>query len=74
MREPREERKFNYAVGHYWTGQNGSVGVYNYFGQVHYGTMAEAKNLLKYVNSQDKKEPKVDRKDWRIFQLSEVYS
>ena len=71
-REPREERKFNYAVGHYWEGESGSVGVYNYFGEVHYGTAEEAKNTLKYVKSQYKKEPKEDRKKWRIFRLCEV--
>lgn len=72
MLKRKQQKKFNYAVGHYWEGEAGSVGVYNYFGQVHYGTMEEAQNLLKYVQDKNKKEPKVDRRDWRIFQLIEV--
>jgi hypothetical protein len=72
MAQKKQEKKFNYAVGHYWAGESGSVGVYNYFGEVHHGSMEEAKNFLKYVQGQDKKQPKVDRRDWRIFQLIEV--
>jgi hypothetical protein len=72
MSRQRLERKFNYAVGHYWEGESGSVGVYNYFGEVHYGTMEEATSTLKYVQGKDKQQPNADRKDWRIFQLIEV--
>lgn len=64
--------KFNYAVGHYWEGESGSVGVYNYFGEVHFGTMEEAQSTLKYVQGKDKQQAKADRRDWRIFQLIEV--
>ena len=72
MPKKKPAKKFSYAVGHYWESESGSVGVYNYFGEVHHGTMEEAQNFLKYVQDKDKKEPKVDRKDWRIFQLIEV--
>ena len=72
MAKKKQSKQFNYAVGHYWEGESGSVGVYNYFGEVHYGTMEEANNFLKYVQGQDKKHPKADRRDWRIFQLIEV--
>ena len=72
MAKKKTAKPFSYAVGHYWEGESGSVGVYNYFGEVHYGTMEEAQHTLKYVQDKDKKEPKVDRKDWRIFQLIEV--
>ena len=65
-------KKFNYAVGHHWEEEAGSVGVYNYFGQVHYGTMEEAKDFLQYVKDKDKMEPKKDRRNWKIFQLIEV--
>jgi hypothetical protein len=68
----KQSKKFNYAIGHYWEGASGSVGVYNYFGEVHHGTMEEAQYTLKYVQEKDKKEPKADRKDWQIFQLVEV--
>lgn len=64
--------KFNYAVGHYWEGESGSVGCYAYGSEHFYGTMEEAKSFLKYVQDQDKKEKKADRRDWRIFQLVEV--
>ena len=72
MTKKKQAKKFNYAVGHYWEGESGSVGTYNYFGEVHYGTMKEAQNFLAHVQSKDKKEPKEDRRDWRIFQLIEV--
>lgn len=65
-------KKFNYAVGHYWEDETGSVGVYNYFGEVHHGTIEEAKNLLLYVQDKDKKNPKSERSNWKIFQLVEV--
>jgi hypothetical protein len=55
--------KINYAIGHYWEGETGSVGTYNYFGEVSYGTIDEAKELLEYVK---KKSP---NHDWKIFQL-----
>lgn len=64
--------KFNYAVGHYWEGESGSVGCYAYGSEHFYGTMEEAKSFLKYVQDQDKNEKKADRRDWRIFQLVEV--
>jgi hypothetical protein len=72
MPKKKTTKKFNYAVGHYWEGESGSVGVYNYFGEIHHGTMEEAKNFLAYVQGQDKKNPKVDRRNWKIFQLVEV--
>jgi hypothetical protein len=68
----KQALKFNYAVGHHWTDSSGSVGVYNYFGEVHYGTLEEANHMLKYVQDKDKKSPKTDRRDWKIFMLVEV--
>jgi hypothetical protein len=68
----KQAKQFNYAVGHFWKSDSGSVGVYNYFGQVHHGTMKDAQNFLKYVQDKNAKEPEADRKDWRIFQLVEV--
>jgi hypothetical protein len=65
-------KKFNYAVGHYWEGESGSVGVYNYFGEIHHGTMEEARDFLTYVQEKDKVKKRADRRDWRIFQLVEV--
>jgi len=72
MSKKKQAKKFSYAVGHYWEGESGSVGVYSYFGQVHHGTMQEAQTFLKYVQDKNVKEPKADRKDWRIFQLIEI--
>jgi hypothetical protein len=72
MTKKKIEKKFNYAIGHYWGGESGSVGCYNYFGEIHHGTMEEAQHTLKYVQQKDKAEPRADRRDWRIFQLIEV--
>ena len=66
-------KKFNYAIGHYWEGESGSVGCYAYGSEHFYGTMEQAKSFLEYVQEMDKKEKKkADRRDWRIFQLIEV--
>jgi hypothetical protein len=59
--------KLNYAIGHYWDDTN-SIGCYNYFGEVHYGTLEEARDLLKYVQE------KSPDHDWKIFQLISVLS
>jgi hypothetical protein len=45
--------KFNYCIGHYWKGDAGSIAVYAYGTEVHYGTMEDAENFLKYVQSND---------------------
>jgi hypothetical protein len=55
--------KLNYAIGHYWQEEAGSVGCYNYFGEVHYGTIEEANDMLEYVKT------KSSDHDWKIFQL-----
>jgi hypothetical protein len=71
MAKKKQAKQFNYAVGHYWEGESGSVGCYAYGNEHFYGTMEQAKNFLKYVQSQDGRLLK-DRRDWRIFQLIEV--
>jgi hypothetical protein len=68
----KQDKKFNYAVGHYWEGESGSVGTYTYGNDLFFGTMEEAKSFLAYVQEQDKKNKRADRRDWRIFQLIEV--
>lgn len=68
----KQAKKFNYAVGHYWEGESGSVGCYAYGNEHFYGTMEEAKSFLEYVQSKDKNLTKSERRDWRIFQLIEV--
>jgi hypothetical protein len=73
MTKKKQARKFNYAVGHYWEGESGSVGLYSYGGEIFYGTMEQAQGFLKYIQDMDVKEKKkADRRDWRIFQLIEV--
>ena len=72
MPKKKQAKQFNYAVGHYWEGESGSIGCYAYHNEHFYGTMEEAKSFLAYVQEQDKKKPKVERSDWRIFQLVEV--
>jgi hypothetical protein len=68
----KQPKKFNYAVGHYWESESGSVGTYAYGSDLFFGTMEQAKSFLAYVQEQDKKNKRVDRRDWRIFQLVEV--
>jgi len=68
----KQAKQFNYAVGHYWAGESGSVGCYAYGNEHFYGTMEQAKSFLEYVQEQDKSKKKADRRDWRIFQLIEV--
>ena len=72
MAKKKPAKKFNYAVGHYWEGESGSVGCYAYHSELFYGTMEDAQGFLKYVQDQDLKNKKADRRDWRIFQLIEV--
>lgn len=55
--------KFNYAIGHYWNDESGSIGCYSYFGEVHYGTMEDAENMLDYVQG------KSPEHDWKIFKV-----
>ena len=56
-------KKFNYCVAHFWEGENGSIGAYNYFGEVHFGSVKEAESTLAYVK---KKSPD---KNWQIFKV-----
>lgn len=42
---------FNYMIGRYWNGNDGSICVYTiHNSSVHYGSIEEAEALLKYVN------------------------
>ena len=66
----KQTKQFNYAVGFYWEGESGSVGCYAYHSEVHYGTMEDAQNFLKYV--QDQKKTKAEKAKYKIFQLVEV--
>lgn len=67
MAKKNQSKKFNYTIGHYWSeGESGRVGCYSYGSVYFYGTMEEAKKLLKFVKN------KYPEKDWRIFQLVEV--
>ena len=66
----KQAKKFNYAVGHYWEGDSGSVGCYAYHSEVHYGTMEDANNFLEYVRSQ--KKTTAEKAKYKIFQLVEV--
>ena len=56
-------KRFNYCVAHHWEGENGSIGAYNYFGEVHFGSLTEAESLLAYVKG------KSPDKDWQIFKV-----
>lgn len=49
--------EFNYCVGCPWKpemGDDSSLSIYTYHGEVHYGTLEEAKNFREYVNNQTK--------------------
>ena len=70
MAKKKQAKKFNYAVGFYWEGDSGSVGCYAYGNEHFYGTMEDAQNFLKYVQSQ--KKTKAEKAKYKIFQLIEV--
>jgi hypothetical protein len=72
MPKKKQAKQFNYAVGHYWEGESGSVGTYAYGNEIFHGTMEEARDFLTYVQEKDKVKKRADRRDWRIFQLVEV--
>ena len=72
MATKKKAKQFNYAVGHYWEGESGSVGTYAYGNDIFYGTMEDAQNFLKYCQEQQADKKKADRKDYKIFQLVEV--
>jgi hypothetical protein len=72
MTKKKQAKKFNYAVGHYWEGESGSIGLYTYGNDHFYGTMEDAKFFLNLAQEHDKEKKKKDRIDWRIFQLVEV--
>jgi hypothetical protein len=55
--------EFNYCIGRYWNGKDGSISVYTYHTQVHYGTQEDANGFLEYVKS------KSPEHDWKIFEL-----
>lgn len=59
-------KKFNYCVGHYWEGSEGSIGCYAYGSEHFYGTEEDAKEFLEYV-----KEQSPDHK-WKIFKVVEL--
>ena len=71
MSDKQQARKFNYAVGFYWPDGNGSVGVYNYFGEVHYGTIEDARDSRTYCQNQSDNKGK-DKREYKIFQLVEI--
>lgn len=70
MAKKKQSKKFNYAVGFYWEGDSGSVGCYAYGSEHFYGTMEDAQNFLKYVQSQ--KKTNAEKEKYKIFQLVEV--
>ena len=61
------EEKFNFCVGRPWKEQPESLCIYEYFGQVHYGTMTDAKNFLNYVNKKTNEENFI----YRLIQVEE---
>ena len=61
-------KEFNYCIGHYWHGKSGEIGTYTYFGEVRYGTLTEAKEMLDYVKEQDPK----NAKKYKIFKVVEM--
>lgn len=54
---------FNYVIGHYWNDDSGSIGCYDFFGEVHYGPIESAQEMLEYVKS------KSPDWDWKIFKV-----
>jgi hypothetical protein len=68
-------KKFNFAIGFYWEGGEGSVGCYMWHGsEVKFGTMKEAKSYLKEAKEKYNPAENTDTNfhDYKIFQLVEV--
>jgi hypothetical protein len=60
--------KFNYVIGQYWNGVDGAIGAYTYFSETHYGTRADAEQMLKYVQGKESSGNSV----YKIFYLVEL--
>jgi len=57
------KEEFNYVIARYWGDEDGQLGAYCYFSEVHYGTLKDAENFLEYVLE------KSENKDWKIFPI-----
>jgi hypothetical protein len=55
--------EFNYCIGSYWEGNSGSIGVYAYGSEVHYGTIEDATSFLEYVKK------KYPGENYQIFKV-----
>ena len=58
--------EFNFCIGRYWNGIDGSVCVYTYHKEIHHGTREVAEKFLEYVKSKN------EGKDYKIFVLKEL--
>ena len=58
--------QLNYCIGRYWNGKDGSVSVYAFHTQIQHGTLEDALEFKKYVESAS-----ID-KEWKIFVLKEL--
>ncbi len=67
----KKKKEFNYAVGFYWEGDGGSVGLYTYFNNHFFGTMAAAKKFREYCQTRPDNKGK-DKREYKIFMLVEV--
>jgi|AntAceMinimDraft_16_1070373.scaffolds.fasta_scaffold80439_3 hypothetical protein len=61
---PKEQ--FNYCIARYWNGVDGSLCVYTYGNEIHYGDQEDAESLLEYVNRQNEN-------DYKIIKVGEAY-
>jgi len=46
-----KEEKFNFVIGRLWNNGESNLCVYTYFGEVHYGTLEDARNFRDTINN-----------------------
>lgn len=62
-----DNEEFSYCVGKPWNSKNpNSICVYTYHNSIHYGTMEDAKNFLKFV------EVREGGKKYNIYKLVKI--
>ena len=69
----KETKKFNYAVGFYWEGNDGIISTYAHGKEVFFGTIKEAQSFRDYcqIRSDSVNEGK-NKQTYKIFKLVEI--
>lgn len=74
-KQKNNPKKFNFVIGFYWEGEEGSIGAYMWRGsEVKFGTLKEAKAYLKTAKEEYDPKENTDENfhNYKIFQLVEI--